>query len=172
MKNNEEWKDVKGYEGIYLVSNFGRVMSLFREVWGGKGFYKIKTRLIKPAANEKGYKIVTLSKNGKHRTFKVHRLVASAFINNSENKPQVNHIDGNKLNNNSDNLEWCTNSENQLHSIRLGLRKSTVIDTDLLFDMFINQNMTSREIAEKLDTTMDTVRGKLATNKIRKKDYV
>jgi len=71
-----------------------------------------------------GYYYVCLSKNGKVRKFKVNRLVAQAFIPNPDNKPFVNHIDGDKLNNNVNNLEWCTQSENMLHAYKYGLRKS------------------------------------------------
>jgi len=76
---------------------------------------------MKQAKNKKGYPIVYLRKNGKSHVLTVHRLVATAFIPNPDNKPQVNHIDGNKTNNYVDNLEWCTNSENMDHAIRMGL---------------------------------------------------
>lgn len=78
---------------------------------------------IKTPLNSKGYKRIYMSENGKVKSIFVHRLVASLFIPNPDNLPQVNHIDGNKLNNNVENLEWCNNSQNQLHAIRNNLRK-------------------------------------------------
>lgn len=107
----EVWMPIKGYEGLYEVSNHGRIRSLPK-----RGFYK--TALLKQRDNGFGYKICILTKNNKRRTFMVHRIVAEAFLPNTKNKKQVNHIDGNKYNNNLDNLEWCTNSENQLHKFR------------------------------------------------------
>lgn len=111
----EIWKDVKGYEGLYQVSNFGRVRSLN---------YK-HTKNVKELAyriNHKGYIDVHLSKNGKSKHLVVHRLVAKTFIPNPNNLPQINHIDGNKQNNRIDNLEWCNNSENLKHAYKLNLR--------------------------------------------------
>ena len=102
----EEWRDIDGYEGKYQVSNLGRVRS--------------KYKILKPN-NVKGYLYVYLRKNNKSKALKVHRLVAEAFLVNEKNKPQVNHIDGNKENNNVNNLEWCTNKENMNHAVRNGL---------------------------------------------------
>lgn len=80
-----------------------------------------KNKIKATSITKKGYKIVNLSNNGVAKSFSVHRLVAIHFINNPDNLPQVNHIDGNKLNNHIDNLEWCTNQENILHAIKIGL---------------------------------------------------
>ncbi len=110
----EEWRDVKGYEGLYQVSNLGRARS-FHNQYG---------RVIKPVLTQKGYLQVTLSKNGKSRTRPLHILVAQAFIPNPLNKPQVNHMDGNPLNNRFDNLEWATSKENIQHAYKTGLAKS------------------------------------------------
>ena len=108
----EKWKDVVSYEGLYQISNFGRV----------KGKHRIKSQ----QDNGKGYLMVRLNKNGKSRWHLVHRLVAKAFIENPENKPTVNHIDGNRKNNKFNNLEWATYSENNLHSYRSNGRKSAL----------------------------------------------
>lgn len=100
----EIWKPVVGFEGLYEVSNMGRVKSLKR--------LHTKERIIAQSLNHKGYARVTLWKENKQRKFSVHRLVAKAFIPNLDNLPQVNHKDENKQNNNVWNLEWCTQLEN------------------------------------------------------------
>ena len=109
----EYWKPVVGYEGLYEVSNWGRVKSLDR--WkssknNSKTF--IKGRILKPANDGQGYLQVVLYKNGYKKTFKVHRLVAEAFIPNSDNLPEVNHKDEQKDNNIYTNLEWCDRKYN------------------------------------------------------------
>lgn len=110
---HEIWRDVAGYEGIYQVSNMGRVKSLH---WLGG-------RLIKPSSNKKGYLSVGLSKNNVMKNNKVHVLVARAFLLNPENKPIVHHRDGNRKNNRLENLEWATHIENQQYSIQMGTKK-------------------------------------------------
>ena len=127
MAEIEEWKDIKGYNGAYRVSNYGRVLSVGRIVRkGGKtGEMKTKDMFLSQRADFKGYMRVYLKDKGKTRFIAVHRLVALAFIPNPLNKPQVNHIDGNKTNNLVSNLEWCTNGENQKHAYRLGLNYVT-----------------------------------------------
>lgn len=105
----EVWKDINGYEGLYQVSNCGRIRSLDRYDSMGrfrKGIIKADTH------NGYGYRNVMLSKDGRSETLYVHRLVALAFIPNDNNLPQVNHKDENKENNHVDNLEWCTNEYN------------------------------------------------------------
>ncbi len=111
----EEWKDISGYEGLYQVSNLGNVKSLN---FGRLG----RPQNLKIGEHHTGYRIVVLAKNKVRKTKLVHVLVASAFIPNPENKPCVNHIDGNKSNNFIGNLEWVTRSENTQHAIRTGLR--------------------------------------------------
>lgn len=104
----EIWKDIKGYEGIYQVSNLGKVKSLNYK----RGKHE---KEIKQALNSRGYLEVGLF-NGKVKTHRVHRLVAQTFIPNPENKDEVNHIDGNKKNNTVNNLEWNTSKENIHHA--------------------------------------------------------
>ena len=117
----EIWKDVEGYEGLYQVSNLGNVKSLS---FGARNIRKSNVhKLLKLSPTNCGYYKVQLYKNGKAKMMYVHRLVATAFIPNPEEKPQINHIDGNKANNASFNLEWASCSENQRHAISTGLRE-------------------------------------------------
>lgn len=113
----EIWKDIEGYEGLYQISNFGRVKSLPKK--NGNSYQE--ERILKPKNNQ-GYMQVNLYKNKKCKSIVIHRMVAKAFIKNEYNKREVNHIDGNKANNRVDNLEWCTPSENQKHAYRIGLK--------------------------------------------------
>ena len=117
----EIWKIIDGYNGKYVVSNLGNVKSLARCVSNHTGFINKPERVLKHTEDIKGYLRVSLDKDGKTKFVPVHRLVALAFIPNPLNKPQVNHIDGNKHNNRVDNLEWVTNQENCLHAVRKGL---------------------------------------------------
>jgi hypothetical protein len=110
----EQWKAVAECNGEYQVSNFGRVKSLKHG----------KERILKPAIGTRGYLQNELSTNGNRKNWALHRLVALAFIGNPENKPQINHIDGNKINNHIDNLEWVTRKENMEHAWNTGLFES------------------------------------------------
>jgi hypothetical protein len=109
----EQWKDIKGYEGLYQVSNLGRVKSLPKI----SGCCFQSEMLIKPHKDHKGYLYVGLCKNAKYKYFKVHRLVADAFILNPDHKPFINHINYDKANNNVSNLEWVTAKENSQWSL-------------------------------------------------------
>lgn len=117
----EIWKDIKGYEGLYQVSNFGEVKSLDRIVKNGNCNMFIKGRKLKQATSTTGYSIAAIQKNGKQQMKKVHRLVLSAFISNPLNKKCVNHINGIKKDNILHNLEWVTYKENTKHAILTGL---------------------------------------------------
>lgn len=101
----EFWKDVKGYEGLYQVSNEGRVKSLNYKRTG-------KEKILCPKKHNKGYLQIQLMNGDKNKTYTIHRLVAEAFIENPDNLPCVNHKDENKKNNNVENLEWCTYKQN------------------------------------------------------------
>lgn len=105
----EVWKDVVGYEGIYFVSNIGNVKR------------RRKRCALKSTINKYGYSLVVLSVNCKAKAITTHRLVAMAFIDNPENKKEVNHINGIKTDNRVDNLEWATREENMSHAVNSGL---------------------------------------------------
>jgi len=102
--------DIKDYKGLYSITEDGQVYS---HRW---------KRVLSLNKNNKGYYYVTFKKRGSRKNHLVHRLVAGAFIENAENKRCVNHIDGNKTNNNISNLEWCTHSENNKHAYSIGLK--------------------------------------------------
>lgn len=122
----EQWKDIKGWVGYYQVSDLGRVRSIDRVViHKNRGHKQFKRgKLLKSVKTKKGYLSVDLVKQGLRKSVVVHRLVALTFIDNKHKKPQVNHKDGNKLNNHLSNLEWVTNKENIQHAFKLGLKES------------------------------------------------
>lgn len=115
----EIWKDIEGFEGVYQISNYGRVKSLRKKC----GTIIKEESMRKLSLTRDGYYKVRLIRGDKDVTTRVHRLVAKAFIPNPENKETVNHIDGNKLNNHVDNLEWSTRHEQLQHAYDLGLKK-------------------------------------------------
>lgn len=117
----ERWKDIRGYEGLYQISNNGEVKSLGRQITlFGKGpksrvMYR-KDRILKNGIDNAGYKYVNLAKNGVNKTVSIHRLVAEAFLSNKKGLRDVNHKNGDKLDNRVCNLEWTTHSDNIKHS--------------------------------------------------------
>ena len=117
----EVWKEIKGYNNVYLVSNLGNVKSNDHFCKGKFGIVEKKGRILKLQKSKKGYLQVSLSFNGKRFHTGAHRLVALSFIENLENKLQVNHINGIKQDNRVENLEWCTNQENQMHAVKNNL---------------------------------------------------
>ena len=114
---DEEWRSIKGYEGWYEVSSFGRVRSCDRTIvqWSRYGHNierTLKGQAIKPTDNGHGYQMVSLTVNQHRKAHYLHRLVAEAFLDNCEGKLEVNHKDADKMNNHVSNLEWCTRIEN------------------------------------------------------------
>ena len=121
--NNEQWEPVPGYGDAYQVSSLGNIRSIDRLVPHGKGDRYLLGVVLKIHINKKGYHTVGLSHKGLNQTCKVHRLVAHAFLQDStEERNQINHKDGDKDNNSSSNLEWCTHTENQQHAFDTGLK--------------------------------------------------
>jgi len=120
----EKYVQIKGFNGHYEVSNYGNVRSVDRIIPAHKGSRQlnIKGKLLKPSIDG-GYKRVAIMLNGKLKTKKVHRLVAEHFCINDNPLNVVNHKDGNKLNNNADNLEWVSHKENVRHAFAMGLSK-------------------------------------------------
>lgn len=167
----EMWKDVKGFEGIYQISNLGRLKVLKRKIFNEKYFGNVKwvekkEKIMKPSNDTKGYLHTVLTdNNGNKKAVKIHRLVAQAFIPNPQNKPQINHIDGNKENNNVNNLEWCTNDYNIKHSWKIGLRSKKTY-TNIMkkinqYDLegnFIKQWNCAKDIEQQLGISINMIR--------------
>ena len=120
----EVWKNVVGYEGLYQVSNLGNVKSMERVVKRiRRGTFSVKERILKKSITGDGYYQVGLSKDGKEKNHKIHRLMAEAFFDYKNKKLVINHKDGNRLNNELSNLELCTQSHNIKEAIRLGTKE-------------------------------------------------
>jgi len=116
----EIWKPIPSYEGLYEISNTGKIKSLPKSGSGNS----LSEKIMNDFDNGKGYRYITLTNKTKRRNFYVHRLLAESFISNPGKKPFVNHLDGNKANNKLSNLEWSTESENMEHASVLGLLPS------------------------------------------------
>ena len=122
----EIWKDIDGYEGLYQVSNYGRIKSLTKTI--NTSYNKkrtVKETILKPDIGNNGYLYVSLWKDGKKSKFTVHRLVGKAFVDNPQHKPCINHKHYNRQNASAENLEWVTHKENTLYS-RDAMSKSHV----------------------------------------------
>lgn len=149
------WFDIIGYEGIYQINkNNGDVIK------------KTNKKLLKRTINKYGYESYNLRKNNKNKTFGVHKLLALNFISNPNNKPQVNHIDGNKRNNNLNNLEWVTISENHQHAYDIGIKKSVKgeehgmakLNKDQVLYIIKNRyKITQKKISEMFNVSIKTI---------------
>lgn len=121
---SENIKDVKGYEGLYAVSEDGRIWSYPKKYICKRGAVRCQHNgMWMTIKGNRRYLKVKLYKNGKEKHHSIHRLVAEAHIPNLENKPMVNHLDGDRKNNHISNLEWATYSEDQIHAYKIGLQK-------------------------------------------------
>ena len=142
----EHWKEIKGFPN-YLISDLGRVYSLNRN------------RCLKARLNRYGYEYVTLSENGVQKALTVHRLVATHFIENPENKPEVNHVDGNKTNNDFRNLEFVTRIENQRHAVETGLVKGLKQqEIERIRCLYNEGNITLKDIAKIYGVNPSSIR--------------
>lgn len=151
----EEWKDIKGYEGLYIISNKGRI-----------------AKVLHPKINKDGYCEQGLVKNKVKKGKRIHRLVAETFIPNPDNLSEVNHIDENKLNNEVNNLEWCTHKYNTNHGTRIERISETqrnrkdcskpvmCIETGIVYPSI---NEASRQTGADRNTIADVCKGKLKT---------
>lgn len=177
MKNTNQlleiWKDIAGYEGYYQVSNYGRVKSLKRWVLSKNNKkMPVKEKILKLQNDKDGYKTVELNKNSKGIHFRVHRLVADAFIPNPENKPEVNHINGIKYDNLLENLEWNTDLENRTHAIETGLQvqkgigngRSKLTEEQVLEIRLIGKSIFATILAKKYNVS-NTVIGNIIKRK-------
>ncbi len=162
----EIFKDITGYEGYYQVSDHGKIRSLDRQVLHNKyEVQKHKGRLRKQNINRLGYLMILLSRNPKRELKSVHRLVALAFVERVEGKDEINHKDGNKLNNHYLNLEWCTHKENMQHASLLGLMatgqhhgKSKPTKSDVLqIRRMIDRNWKLKDIAPVFNVTPENI---------------
>lgn len=124
----EIWKDIKGYEGLYQISNLGNVKSLSKQIIRSNGKKQtFKEKKLKPGLSKNGYLSVSLFKNGKGKTYMIHRLVAETFIENINNYKCINHKDENKQNNIVNNLEWCTYEYNNQYNDKMKHRRINVL---------------------------------------------
>lgn len=152
------WMDIDGYEGYYQISNLDKVRSLERRIKNyPSGTRVMKAMPIKTRINTTGYLTVDLSKEGDARRYKVHRLKATAFIPNPNNYPEINHMDGNKLNNRLSNLEWCTSSQNRIHAYKEGLKPSKLSKGDVDEIIKVYPSKTLKELGTQYNVTLQAI---------------
>lgn len=153
---NEIWKDIKGYEGLYQVNKIGQVRKLKHEI-----------KILAPEVMKKGYLRVSLTKNKQRTRILIHVIVAKHFIPNHDNKQQVNHINGIKSDNRIENLEWCTNKENCIHAVKNNLRLavfgeeaggSKLSEIDVIEIRNLKGKLIKKEIAEKFNISIHTIK--------------
>lgn len=150
----EVWKDVKGFEGMYQVSNLGRVKSLLK--WNGNSHIH-KEYIKRSYINRAGYEVVELPKDCKRHIKTVHRLIAEAFIPNPHGYSEVNHIDSNPRNNDISNLEWVSHSWNIQHAYLFGKGQSLKDEYCEYARVYVESNKSTYEIAEQYGVSQSTV---------------
>lgn len=151
----EIWKDIEGYEGLYQISNLGRIKSL-----GNKSNHKNEKIISISSKSFSGYWVIGLCKNGKRKGYIVHRLVAKAFIPNPNNYPQINHKDENKLNNWVDNLEWCTQSYNAKYnnlSKKKNIKSANTMKLNGLYDKMRGKKYSIRVVNLTTNETFEAI---------------
>lgn len=154
--DRELWRWVVGYEGLYMVSSYGRVMSVPKRAARSNGYMaSYDGQILSPSNNTKGYPSVSLHRDGRGRTRAIHRLVAEAFVPNPEGLPSVNHIDEDKTNNSVENLEWCTLEYNNNYGTRNNRISATTANTvQMLLDgKVVAEYPSARKAYEATGTT-------------------
>ncbi len=166
MGMKEQWKKVAGFEEFYEVSNLGRFRSLPKVINGRWGRTKYKGKIITPTKHSHGYGVLSLVGEDGKSSVRSHKYVALAFCDNPENKPCVNHIDGDKMNNRADNLEWVTHAENTQHAYRTGLmlnpkgddcHNSKLNEDDVKCILHCLGTFQSSQLAEHFDVSRSTI---------------
>jgi predicted XRE-type DNA-binding protein len=158
----EIWKEVQGYEGLYEISNYGIIKGIERECPYNKR--KLGGKPKSQRSDKDGYRIVTLCKDCIKKNFKVHRLVAINFLENKNNFPMVNHIDGDKANNHVSNLEWCNQSHNEKHAYKTGLKShvgenhnNSKLTNDMVRIIKNSKTLSQYELAEIFNVTQTNI---------------
>jgi len=158
MSSSSIWKPIKGYEGMYEVNTFGHVCSLTRVIKNGlKSTRVIKGKSLKLKIDRNGYPTVTLNKEHKAKTVRVHRLVAEAFLRKPHNYTDVNHIDGVKTNNSVYNLEYCTRSQNIEHAYKNQLRTDAKFNPQQIRDIRTSES-SQRALAREYNVDRNTIK--------------
>ena len=158
--NKEIWKDIDGYEGLYQVSNLGRIKSLPKFHKTNTTGYMQEEKILKPQKDIHGYLKVGLYKNGKCKIFNIHNLVANAFIENPNNYKYVNHKDENKTNNRVENLEFCSFYYNLMYGTRLQRIAKKNNKPILQFDLegnFIKEYESITQASKELNNSLNNI---------------
>lgn len=159
----EVWKNIAEYKGIYQVSSFGNVRSLDRKILSGGKEMFLNGKVLKKQLGTNGYLFVRLSKYSKVKNYLIHRLVALTFMNTNSVLLQVNHIDGDKGNNNVNNLEWCTPSENRKHAFanglsnQIGINHNNAIFTNSDVKNIRSSSKTAKELSKQYNCATTTI---------------
>lgn len=155
LKRNEKVEEVKGYEGMYAITTLGRVWSYRKKKW------------LSPWADIYGYSRITFRKDSFEKDMRVHKLVGEAFLDNHDNKPQINHINGKKWDNKLKNLEYCTAKENMQHAHKMGLTSSCKLsksDREMICQFHLTFDIGLSKLAKMFDVSPTTIHYTLKTH--------